>query len=107
MAHGTVTTIRLPQEDLKRLERLAEKLQVDRSTLIRRALDAGVREILVEEAVRRYQRGPASAWACARGAGVNLLVFLDELKARGVPFRTDEDLLREQVEELLRARRRR
>jgi predicted transcriptional regulator len=105
MATGTVTTVRLPPEHLKRLSALAERLQVDRSSLIRRALDAGVREILVEEAVRRYQRGGASAWFCARGAGVNLLVFLDELKARGVPFRTDEDLLREQLEELRSARR--
>jgi len=107
MAQGTVTTVRLPPEDLKRLAKLAKELEVDRSALIRRALDAGVREILVEEAVRKYQRGGASAWFCARGAGVNLLVFLDELKVRGVPFRTDEDLLREQVEELIRARRRR
>lgn len=106
MAQGTVTTVRLPPEDLKRLAKLAKELEVDRSALIRRALDAGVREILVEEAVRKYQRGGASAWFCARGAGVNLLVFLDELKVRGVPFRTDEDLLREQVEELIRARRR-
>ncbi|HKZ58417.1 MAG TPA: ribbon-helix-helix protein, CopG family [Candidatus Thermoplasmatota archaeon] len=105
MAQGTVTTVRLPPEDLKRLAKLAKELEVDRSALIRRALDAGVREILVEEAVRKYQRGGASAWFCARGAGVNLLVFLDELKVRGVPFRTDEDLLREQVEELIRARR--
>jgi len=105
MAQGTVTTVRLPPEDLKRLTKLAKELEVDRSALIRRALDAGVREILVEEAVRKYQRGGASAWFCARGAGVNLLVFLDELKVRGVPFRTDEDLLREQVEELIRARR--
>jgi predicted transcriptional regulator len=107
MATGTVTTVRLPPEHLKRLSELAKRLEVDRSALIRRALDAGVREILVEEAVRRYQRGGASAWFCARSAGVNLLVFLDELKARGVPFRTDEDLLREQLEELRRARRRR
>ena len=107
MSQGTVTTIRLPPDDLKRLARLAKELQVDRSSLIRRALDAGVREILVEEAVRRYQRGGASAWFCARGAGINLLVFLDELKARGVPFRTDEDLLEDQLEERRRARGRR
>jgi hypothetical protein len=38
---------------------------------------------------------------------VSLAEFLDELKRRGVPFRTDEDLLRSQVEALVRERRRR
>lgn len=104
MAQGTVTTIRLPAADLKRLQELADRLKVDRSALIRQALDAGVREVLVEDGVRRYQRGEGSAWYFARRAGVNLLVFLDEMKARGVPFRTDEDLLEEQLEERRRAR---
>lgn len=107
MRKGTVTTVRLPAADLKRLQELADRLKVDRSALIRQALDAGVREILVDEAVRRYQRGEGSAWYFARRAGVNLLAFLDELKARGVPFRTDEDLIEEQLEERRRARSRR
>jgi len=42
----------------------------------------------------------------ARSAGVPLAEFIDELKRREVPFRTDENLLREQVQELLRSRRR-
>lgn len=104
MAKRTATTVRLPRALLKSLSALAKDLKVGRPSLIRRALEAGLRAILVEEAIRRYQRGGASAWFCAGRAGINFLVFLDELKARGVPFRTDEDLLREQLEELRRAR---
>ena len=107
MAETTVTTVRIPSDDLDRLRKLADRLKVDRSTLIRRALDAGVREILLEDALARYQRGEGSAWYCARQAGFNLLVFLDEMKKHGVPFRSDEDLLERQLEELGRARRRR
>lgn len=102
-----MTSVRIPPEDLDRLSAVAERLKVDRSTLIRRALDAGVRAVLLDDAVSRYQRGEVSAWFAARSAGVNLWQFLDEMKARGVPFRTDEDLLARQLEELRRARRRR
>ncbi len=102
MGEARVTTVRLPAEDLDRLTRVAKRLKTERSSLIRRALDVGVREVLIEDAVLEYQRGEASAWAAARGAGLSLWQFLDVLKARHVPFRTDEDLLRSQVEELLR-----
>ena len=107
MTQSTVTTVRIPSDDLARLRRLAERLKVDRSTVIRHALDAGIREILLQEALARYQRGEGSAWYCAREAGFNLLVFMDEMKKRGVPFRTDEELLERQVEEFGRAHRRR
>lgn len=107
MAESVVTSVRLSRADLKALEALAAKLEVDRSALIKRALTAGVRELLLDEAVLAYQKGRASAWKAARSARVPLAEFIDELKRRGVAFRTDEDLLREQVEELLRGRRRR
>jgi len=107
MAETVVTSVRLSRADLKALEDLANKLHLERSSLIKRALDAGVRELLLDEAVMAYQKGRVSAWKAARSARVPLAEFIDELKRRGVPFRTDEDLLREQVEELLRARGRR
>lgn len=103
MATARITTIRLPAEDLARLTETAKRLKVDRSSLIRRALDKGVREVLTEEALLEYQRGDASAAAAAHGAGLSLWQFLDEMKARGVPFRTDEDLLREQLAEFRKA----
>jgi predicted HTH domain antitoxin len=107
VAETVVTSVRLATDDIQALEALAGRLHVDRSALIKRALDAGVRELLLDEAVLAYQKGRASAWKAARSARVPLAEFIDELKRRGVPFRTDEDLLKEQVEELLRARGRR
>ncbi len=97
MAAARITTIRLPAEDLSRLTEAAKRLKVERSSLIRRALDKGVREVLIEEALLQYQRGEASAQAAAHGAGLSLWQFLDEMKAHGVPFRTDEEWFREQL----------
>jgi predicted HTH domain antitoxin len=99
VAAARITTIRIPAEDLDRLTEAAKRLKVERSSLIRRALDKGVREVLTDEAVLQYQRGEASFGGAAHQAGISLWEFLDELKARGVPFRTDEDLMREQLAE--------
>jgi predicted HTH domain antitoxin len=107
VAGTAVTSVRLERADLKALDELAARLKLERSTLIKRALEAGVREVLLDEGIAEYQKGRSSAWKCARGARVSLAEFLDELKRRGVPFRTDEDLLREQVEALIRDGRRR
>lgn len=107
MAASRVTTIRIPADDLERLDVAAKRLHVDRSTLILRALDSGVKDVLIEDGCQRYQKGELTAAAAAQEAGVNLWQFLDEMKKRNVPFRTDEDLLERQLEEFGRARRRR
>ncbi len=95
-----VTTLRLSDEELRRIDRVAEQQGVDRAVLLRRAISEGVREILLSDAIARYQRGECSAWRAASDAGVGLWEFLDELQRRGVPFRTDERHLEGLIEEL-------
>ncbi len=93
-----VTTLRLSDEELRKLDRLAKEQGVDRATLLRRAISGGLREILVSGALARYQRGECTAWRAASDAGVGLWEFLDEMRRRGVAFRTDE----EHIDALLR-----
>ncbi len=62
--------------------------------------DEGEPLMRLEDALRTYQRGGASAQWCAHAAGLSLWEFLDDMKAHGVPFVTDEDLLWEQLGEL-------
>ena len=95
-----VTTLRLSDEELRRIDRVARQQGVDRSVLLRRAISGGLREILLSDAIGRYQRGGCSAWRAASDAGVGLWEFLDELRQRGVPFRTDEGHLEGLIEEL-------
>lgn len=95
-----VTTLRLSDDELRRIDRIAERQGVDRAVLLRRAIAEGVREILLADAITRYQRGACSAWRAASDAGIGLWEFLDELQRRGVPFRTDEQHLGGLIEEL-------
>jgi len=107
LPESRVTTVRIPSDDLDRLTTVAKRLKVDRSTLILRALDAGVKDILIDDGCQRYQRGEVSMARAAHDAGVSQWQFLDEMKRRGVPFRTDEELLERQLEGFARGRRRR
>ncbi len=95
-----VTTLRLSEDDLRRIARVAKDQGVDRAVLLRRAIAGGLREIVLSDAVARFQRGECSAWRAASDAGVGLWEFLDELHRRGVPFRTDERHLEDLIEAL-------
>jgi len=98
--HMPVTTIRLNKNDLKHLNDMAKKHDLDRTNLIKKAIKLGVQEILVEEAVENYQKGTSTAWQCARDARISLWEFIEELKTRGVYFRTDETELENALKEL-------
>lgn len=82
------------------LDRLAEKEHTDRSVVLRRALERGLRDLRVDAAVAGYQAGRASLGASAREAGVTLWELTDELRRRGLGVVTDEEHLREQIEGL-------
>ncbi|MGQ0796537.1 MAG: UPF0175 family protein, partial [Methanobacteriota archaeon] len=98
--HMPVTTLRLSDDELRRIDRIAKRQGVDRSVLLRQAIAGGLREILMSDAIARYQRGELSAWRAASDGGIGLWDFLDELQKRGVPFRTDERHLEGLIEEL-------
>ncbi len=96
-----VTSIRLDKEDLKYLDEIASKQSVDRTTLIKRAIKLGVQDILLEDALQRYQKGLCSAWKAASEAQISLWEFLDELKKRDIGFRVDEIKLKNALKELV------
>ena len=96
----TVTTVRLDETTLRNLDRLAKLQKVDRSTLIKKAVDIGIKEIFLEDAIEKYQSGKCSAWYAAKNADLTLWEFLEELQKRKIFFRTDEMTLEKSIEEI-------
>jgi len=94
-----ITTVRLSEATLRDLDELAELEGVDRTTVMKRALEAGMREIKIDLAIGRYQKGLISAWKAAEEAGVNLWEFIDVLKKREIGFITSEEDLRRMLED--------
>ena len=95
-----VTTVRIEKDDLAWLDDVAGQQDLDRTTLIKRAIHKGVREILLEDSLARYEASKCSAWAAADDAHMGLWEFLAEMRKRGVQFRTDEAELERAIEEL-------
>jgi len=89
-------TARLPKEMIREVERLAEKMKVDRSELIRRLLDSALREKRLEDAVQAYRDGRVTLWKAAETAGISLREMMDTVRERKIPVSyTLEDLRRD------------
>ncbi len=88
-----VQTLRLPEEDVKDLERLTDELKEDKASITRRALRIGIDELRLREAVEKYKRGTISFGALSEATGLGYRELHEELRRRGV-------LLRYQIEDL-------
>jgi len=75
---------RLPTDEKEELDAVAELLDEDRSTTIRKALREGLAELRVRRAVERYQTGDASVAEAARIAGVSLGEWLEIANERNL-----------------------
>ena len=84
---------RIPEDEADTLEEVADLLDEDKSTVIRKALDEGLRELRVRVAVERYQAGDVSVNQAARLAGVSLGEWLELARDRNLTTQlTPDDL---------------
>jgi predicted HTH domain antitoxin len=77
-------SVRLPDEEKAELDDVADLLDEDRSTAMRKALREGLSELRVRRAVERYQAGDASVGEAARVAGVSLGEWLEIANERNL-----------------------
>lgn len=75
---------RVPDDEADELEEVAELLDLDRSTTIRKALGEGLHELRVRRAVEAYQSGDVSVNQAARIAGVSIAEWLEIARERNL-----------------------
>jgi predicted HTH domain antitoxin len=84
---------RIPDDEEATLEEVAELLEEDKSTTIRKALQEGLRDLRIRVAVERYQSGEVSVNEAARIAGVSLGEWLEIARERNLTSQlSPEDL---------------
>ncbi len=87
---------RIPDEERDVLEEVAELLDEDRSTTIRKALREGLSDLRVRVAIERYQTGEISVNQAARIAGVSLGDWLEIARERNLTTQlSPEDIERD------------
>lgn len=89
---------RIPDDEEATLEEVAELLEEDKSTTIRKALQEGLRDIRVRIAAERYQSGEVSVNEAARIAGVPLAEWFEIARERNLTSQLSPEELAEDAE---------
>lgn len=92
------TSVRLPEEMLREIEKLVREEGIDKGTLIRKLLAESLKEYRVKRAMELYRDGKVSLWKAAEIAGITYREAIEELKKRNIPFRYSLEDLETDVE---------
>jgi len=94
-----VTTVRLPEETLEALEDLTNRLQRERSDVMREAMKIGIGEMTLRLALELYINGKISFGRMSELTGLGYRELSLSLKRRNITLRYGEERLNEEVEQ--------
>lgn len=96
-------SIRLKEDFMKEAQKLAELEMVDKSVIIREALEKGFSEIKLKIALEIFSKGKASTSETAEIAGLSVGEMMDEIAKRGLRQNITKEDLRGSLEKALKA----
>jgi predicted HTH domain antitoxin len=97
-----VTTIRLPEDTIEALNELGDKLDKERSEIMREALQIGVNEMKLRIALELYTKGKISFGRLAEHTDLSHRELYKELKQRKIPYRYGEERFNEEIQQLVK-----
>lgn len=95
-------SVRLEDGFMKEAEKLAKMESVDKSAIIREALEKGLSEVKLEIALDRFSKGKASTSEAAKIAGLSIGEMMDELVNRALKPRITKEDLEDSLERALK-----
>lgn len=93
MEKGTTITTRLASKAVREIDEIAQKEEVDRSTIVRKFVMKSIKDWMIEKSLEDYQAGKITLWQAAKKSDITLWEMIDEVRKRSVhvPY-TIEDL---------------
>lgn len=85
----TTVAMRIPAAEAGRLNRLAQDLQMERSTFLKQAIKRGAADMAFEYAGRAYRNGEATLSRAAEMAGLSLREMLLRMQEGGLELNYD------------------
>lgn len=85
------TSVRLPEEYIEEIEEACKLEGVDKGAMLRKLVDAALKEYRIKKALERYREGKISLWKAASVAKITYREALEELKKRNIPFQYKEE----------------
>ena len=95
-------SVRLEERFVKEAEKLANLEMVDKSTIMREALDKGFADIRLKIAMEAFANGQASTSEAAEIADISVGEMMDELVKRGIRQNIANDDLKGSFEKALK-----
>ncbi len=81
-----VIAARFPKSSVEKLEEIAKEEQVDKSTVVARALQQYIQDWKLEKALTLYREGKVTLWKAAKIADVSLWEMMDVVKQKKMPM---------------------
>lgn len=97
-----LVSIRLKEDFMKEAQKLADLEMVDKSTIIREALEKGFVEVKLKIALEMFGRGKASTSEAAKIAGLSVGEMMDEIVKRGLKQSLTKEDLKGSLEKALK-----
>ena len=94
-------SLTVPKEILEKSDRIAKEKLEDRSTIMRELLNLGLKQYLLQEALKQYTEGKISMGKAAEAADVSIWKFLDEMKDKKIPIRYDLDDIKSEIDRIV------
>lgn len=87
-------SLRAPEKIIKEAERLAKLEYVDKSLILREALEKGLSDMGLDIAIKLFSEGKVSLSEAAQIADISAGEMMDNLVKRGIRSGVDEDDLK-------------
>ena len=94
-------SLTVPKEILEKSDKIAKEKLEDRSTVMRELLALGLKQYMLQEALKQYTEGKISMGKAAELADVSIWKFLDVMKERKIPIRYDLDDIKKEIDRIV------
>ena len=98
-----IFSIRLKEDLMEEAQKLAELEMVDKSLIIREALEKGFSEVKLKIALEMFSKSKASTSEAAQIAGLSVGEMMDEIVKRGLKSNITKEDLKGSLERALKA----
>lgn len=92
-------SFRIDEEEDEELEHIAKKLKSDKSSVARRAMELGIKNLKTIEALEKIRVKKWTIWRAAKYCGESYRSFLELLRRENIPFPTSIDEIKSELNE--------
>jgi len=92
-------SVRIDEKEDEELESIAKKMKTDKSSVARRAIELGIKELKKREALEKVRLRDWTVWKAAEYCGESYRSFLSLLREENVPFPLSAEELEREIDE--------